>query len=334
MASELVNEYFEKAFQGDAQTQTALGTYYMGDDPAMNGYFDALGEEYYSTTGGVANEPNYKEALYWFQKAADQGYAQAQVRLGDLYRYGNGVDADPTKAAYWYKKAADQGYDIAMESLGELYVTGNGVPQNTNLGFELMEKAAAQGNPHIQYSVGLAYDQVLNNYTKAEYWLQKAVDGEEPGARRNLDALRQKKKKAEQEAEEKERLRQIRERNEKRDISMEKTGIIAALVFLAMSRVSIWSLAAGNLEGMAYILANFAVIPMTDIAAAFAVASFMNSISEVLTIIGGIVGILAGLSAVFVLHDYPETYGKIAIAALAVIVFLLIRIIWKRTRYR
>ena len=81
MASELVNEYFEKAFQGDAQTQTALGTYYMGDDPAMNGYFDALGEEYYSATSGEANEPNYKEALYWFQKAADQGLTQKEVSV-------------------------------------------------------------------------------------------------------------------------------------------------------------------------------------------------------------------------------------------------------------
>lgn len=53
---------------------------------------------------------NYEDAIYWYQKAADQGYAEAQCRLGSCYDQGKGVTQDKIKAKSWYKKAADQGH--------------------------------------------------------------------------------------------------------------------------------------------------------------------------------------------------------------------------------
>ena len=44
------------------------------------------------------------------QKAADQGDAAAQFRLGLAYRTGRGVEKSDEEAARWYQKAADQGH--------------------------------------------------------------------------------------------------------------------------------------------------------------------------------------------------------------------------------
>jgi TPR repeat protein len=37
---------------------------------------------------------DYKQAVYWYQKAADQGDAKAQSNLGIMYAFGKGVLKD------------------------------------------------------------------------------------------------------------------------------------------------------------------------------------------------------------------------------------------------
>ena len=54
------------------------------------------------------------KAVEFYQKAADQGNAEAQVRLAGLYEYGEGVPEDHEKAEELYKKAADQGNQAAI----------------------------------------------------------------------------------------------------------------------------------------------------------------------------------------------------------------------------
>ena len=48
---------------------------------------------------------NYKAAVKWYRKAAEQGYAKAQNNLGWMYATGTGVPKDMTKAKYWINKA-------------------------------------------------------------------------------------------------------------------------------------------------------------------------------------------------------------------------------------
>ena len=45
-----------------------------------------------------------------YQKAAEQGNAAAQCKLGVCYDNGTGVEKDEQKAVEWYQKAAEQGY--------------------------------------------------------------------------------------------------------------------------------------------------------------------------------------------------------------------------------
>jgi hypothetical protein len=61
---------------------------------------------------------------------AEQGYADAQDRLGYAYYCGQGVLQDYIEAARWWREAADQGAANAQFNLGLLYYGGRGVPQD------------------------------------------------------------------------------------------------------------------------------------------------------------------------------------------------------------
>ena len=70
------------------------------------------------------------EAVKWYRKAAEQGYAVAQTNLGAMYAHGQGVSKDYAEALKWYRKAAEYGYDLAQNNLGAMYFNGEGVRQN------------------------------------------------------------------------------------------------------------------------------------------------------------------------------------------------------------
>lgn len=72
----------------------------------------------------------YDNAATFFRLSAELGNAQAQLDIGNCYRYGNGVYKDEKQAIEWYKKAAAQGYQYVYFTLGECYADGIGVPQN------------------------------------------------------------------------------------------------------------------------------------------------------------------------------------------------------------
>jgi TPR repeat protein len=49
---------------------------------------------------------NYAAAVLWFQKAAEQGLANAQGNLGFMYANGQGVPQDCVQAHKWWNLAA------------------------------------------------------------------------------------------------------------------------------------------------------------------------------------------------------------------------------------
>ena len=61
-----------------------------------------VGEIFEKGTGGA---PNYQAAIIWYNKAAEQGNTRAQFNLGTLYEQGLGVEKDPIAALTWYRKA-------------------------------------------------------------------------------------------------------------------------------------------------------------------------------------------------------------------------------------
>ena len=76
---------------------------------------------------GQGVEKDFKEAVKWYQKAAEQGLATAQYNLGAMYRQGQGVEQDFKEAVKWWHKAAYQGFAMAQRNLGAIYYRGDGV---------------------------------------------------------------------------------------------------------------------------------------------------------------------------------------------------------------
>ena len=78
---------------------------------------------------GVPKDP--KEAVNWYKKGAEQGDADAQWFLAQMYEDGaDGVPQDQLQALDWYRKAAEQGEADAQWSLGRMYAGGAGVKKD------------------------------------------------------------------------------------------------------------------------------------------------------------------------------------------------------------
>ncbi len=58
---------------------------------------------------------DYTAALRWLRKAANQGQANAQVKLGLMYQEGNGVTQDYVQAHMWYNLAAARGQKLGRK---------------------------------------------------------------------------------------------------------------------------------------------------------------------------------------------------------------------------
>ena len=52
----------------------------------------------------------FQAAAKYYKLAAEQGHPFAQTNLGVCYRNGWGVQQSDSQAVHWYEKAAEQGY--------------------------------------------------------------------------------------------------------------------------------------------------------------------------------------------------------------------------------
>src|SRR5882724_4957603 len=110
---------------------------------------------------------NLQKAAELYQKAADQGHADAQCNLGLLYQKGEGVPKDIRKAAELFEKAADQGDADAQFGLGLLYQNGAGVPTDLEKATELYQKAADQGFEQAIFRLAVLAIESLRNFELA-----------------------------------------------------------------------------------------------------------------------------------------------------------------------
>jgi uncharacterized protein len=172
-AVSIINDLKIKAGHGEVEAQTILGLKY------------ANGE-------GVSQD--YKQAIYWLTKSAEQGDVKAQYSLGRMYFYGTGkpknlfdeifdestkmnelgyadiendlaeingegVAKDYQQAIYWLTKAAEQGHINSQFLLGEIYrnYNGKGWDKDYKQAFKWYMKSAEQDHAGAQYSLGAMY---------------------------------------------------------------------------------------------------------------------------------------------------------------------------------
>jgi TPR repeat protein len=137
---------------------------------------------------GVGVSRNDQNAVDYFRRSAELGYAPAQVVLGYFYDTGLVVPQDSGQAADWYKKAARQDDRLADWLLGRLYYSGNGIPQDLNAAESWLQKGANQGDPFGQYLLGQVRLE-RNDYSKAAGWFRKAALQGLPQAQAQLGEL-------------------------------------------------------------------------------------------------------------------------------------------------
>jgi len=201
----------KKALNGDAQSQFLLGAYYdrgvnglpqMADQAAIwyqkaaeqgnANAQSALGTLYNS---GRLGEPDHAKALRWYQAAAERGNPLAEYNIGYMHYAGRGLPRDDREALRWIGKAAAKGFDIAQTTLGRLLYDGHGLIQkNHPEAFRWFERAARQGNGEAQYYCGkmlFLAEGVEQDYVHASSWLRLAAVQNVPKAARARDTALQ-----------------------------------------------------------------------------------------------------------------------------------------------
>ena len=147
---------------------------------AENGYSEAqwrLGYVYKQSWGGE----HYQEAAELFRKSAEQGNVKSQTELGICYRDGQGVEQNYEKAIEWFNRAEKQGYSEAQNCLGLCYMKGYGVEQDSEKAIEWFKKAVEQGNANAQYNLGCCLKDTYDYKAIFKLW-RDAAKQENPSA--------------------------------------------------------------------------------------------------------------------------------------------------------
>jgi TPR repeat protein len=151
------------------------------------------------------------EAVRWYRRSANRGFAAAQHNLAVMYAEGSGVPEDDAEAVRWYLLAARQGYALAQFTLGGMYSRGEGVLRNEAEGVRWYQLAAEQGDALAQTNLAVILAQrwyrvhievqddplaaaslalVEQDLINAFKWLTLAADQGNATAEANRDLLR------------------------------------------------------------------------------------------------------------------------------------------------
>lgn len=103
--------------------------------PFVANAFVEIGSYYLTGITNSTITPNVRRAREIFTYAASYfGNAEAQAKLGDMYRDGVGGEQDPRQAARWYLLAARKGQVEAQYRLGEMLAKGDQIDGNSVVG--------------------------------------------------------------------------------------------------------------------------------------------------------------------------------------------------------
>lgn len=137
-----------------------------------------LAESY--DNGKCGFEVNKGQALHFYTLAAKKNHLLAAYELAETYFIGDGVPEDYNLAQKWYLKAAEQGHAPSQLRLGFLYAEKHFTNAVTDLdeAEKWFRKAAEQGLPDAEFRLGNFY----NNYKEPRNpeegyaWLKKAAE--------------------------------------------------------------------------------------------------------------------------------------------------------------
>lgn len=151
------------AESGDAQSQLELAKHYQAlVKPDYRIFSNEPIDIYYE---GKNIDENAKKALIWYLKAAEQGNAIAQAKVGSIYHNGIHIKVDHLEAFKWYQKAIKEDVAEAQFGLAILYEFGQGIPKDLKKSKYWYQKARDQSYAPALF--GLAYE-YYGHYDDAE----------------------------------------------------------------------------------------------------------------------------------------------------------------------
>ncbi len=154
----------------------------LADDPAAA--FEVAAR--YAEGRGVTSD--MQSAVAWYERAAGEGLAPAEYRLGSIYEKGLGVPKDLAKAQDWYRRAADAGNVKAMHNLAVLYAEGAGGEPDLERAATLFRQAAERGVRDSQFNLAILHARGLGvpqDLVEAYKWFAIAASsGDEESAKR------------------------------------------------------------------------------------------------------------------------------------------------------
>ncbi len=135
----------------------------------------------------AVEKPNTE--LETLMKSAEEGDAEAQNKLGLMYRSGDGIEMNGLEAIKWFRNAAEQGYIEAQCNMGIMYDSattdmagnpiGTGIEPNTAEARKWFEMAAEQGNVEAQLRLGTMHEYgggMPKNFAEALRWYRRAAE--------------------------------------------------------------------------------------------------------------------------------------------------------------
>ena len=137
---------------GNEMTPNNVRAFHLLLRAAEGGHAEAQYEFSYCLSFGVGVRCDQVEAHRWMALAAEQGFAEAQSKMGNPFN-NNG---EYVKAAEWYRKAAEQGHPFSQQKLSEYYSYGKGLPQDFSQAYAWAKLAADADNvePTVNGSMG------------------------------------------------------------------------------------------------------------------------------------------------------------------------------------
>lgn len=133
-----------------------------------------------------AAKKNYKDANYWYGRAAVQEFAAAQNNLGRHYKEGLGVEKNLKESLYWYNRAAAQGFLLAQVNLGLYYLQGK--DQDKQKAEQWLILGAAGGSVIAQLKLAELYE-TRGNIKEATRWYWRAAKQESAAAQAKLGLI-------------------------------------------------------------------------------------------------------------------------------------------------
>jgi len=201
-------ELIQKAKKGDVEAQVALGALYREGTEVKQDQKESL--KWYEKAAKQGNaeaqfrvgrvQKTYTECAKWYHKAADQGHVPAMTWLRKLYYEGLGVSKDLVKAAAWSLKAAELGDTVSMDWIAWFYLYGTGVQKSNQNAIHWYKKALENENSSAMTKASAKCKLAFFIYKgeegfkqdKAlakEYWQIASIDGNDGYKREAKEAL-------------------------------------------------------------------------------------------------------------------------------------------------